>query len=546
MPRKIFVVGHKNPDTDSIVSALAYAELLRLQGEKHVVAARQGEVWRETRYILDRFGFPLPTLVSDVRPRAHDVMTTQPIVGRPDESSYCVGRRLREHGIRAMPLVDTDERLSGLIAVEDFAHILLTGLERDLLDQIHLEVHNVVQALDGRLLVEARNRRLRDKVMVAAMDIETVRSRVEPDIMMVMGDREDAQRVVIEEGVGALVITGGLPVSDAVVALAREKSVTLISSPHHTFTTVRLLNLSIPISHVMRTNVLTASLDESLDDLRDMMSRQRTIPVVDDDRRVVGVISRSDLINPVRHGVYLVDHNERSQTVDGLDRAELLGIVDHHRIADIQSAAPILFRNEIVGSTSTIIAGLFDEAGIPVPPRIAGILLGGLITDTVLFRSPTSTPRDERVARELAAIAGVDLRELGQEIFAIASDLSGRSPREILTTDFKEYRIDDTHFAVGYMETVHRRRVDEIREQLVGEMKTIRAESGYAALLFMVVDIVHSQTEILIVGMEQEIAEAFGQSLLSPHSIMLGGVMSRKKQVVPVLPRAARQWKPRG
>jgi len=545
MPRKIFVIGHKNPDTDSIVSALAFAELLRLQGEQYVVAARQGEVWRETRYVLERFGLPLPTLVSDVRPCARDVMTTQPIVGRPDESAYYVGRRLREHRIRAMPLVDTDERLRGLIAVEDFAHILLTGLERDLLDQIHLEVRNVVQALDGQLLVEAKSRRLRDKVMVAAMDIETVRSRVEPDIMMVMGDREDAQRVAIEEGVGALVITGGLSVSDAIVALAREKNVAMISSPHHTFTTVRLLNLSIPISHVMRIDVLTATLDESLDDLRHMTSRQRTIPVVDDDRRVVGVISRSDLINPVRHGVYLVDHNERSQTVDGLDRAELLGIIDHHRIADIQSAAPILFRNETVGSTSTIIAGLFDEKDLPIPPPIAGILLGGLITDTVLFRSPTSTPRDEHVARKLAAIAGVDLQELGQEIFAVASDLSGRSPREILTTDLKEYRIDDTRFAVGYMETVHRRRVDEIREQLVGEMKIIRAESGFASLLFMVVDIVHSQTEILIVGMEQQVAETFGQNLVSPNSITLGGIMSRKKQVIPVLPRVVRQWKSR-
>jgi manganese-dependent inorganic pyrophosphatase len=545
MPRKIFVIGHKNPDTDSIVSALAYAELLRLQGEQNVVAARQGEVWRETRYVLERFGAPLPALVSDVRPNACDVMTTQPIVGRADESAYGVGRRLREHGIRAMPLVDADGFLRGLIAVEDFAHILLTELERDLLDQIHLEVNNVVQALGGRLLVESKSRRLRDKVMVAAMDVETVRSRVEPDIMMVMGDREDAQRVAIEEGVGALVITGGLAVSDPIIALAREKNVTLISSPHHTFTTVRLLNLSIPISHIMRTDMMTATLDESLDDLRHMMSRQRTIPVVDGDNRVVGVISRSDLINPVRHGVYLVDHNERSQTVDGLDRAELLGIVDHHRIADIQSAAPILFRNEIVGSTSTIIAGLFDEAGFPIPPQTAGILLGGLITDTVLFRSPTSTPRDEHVARNLAAIAGVDLEELGQEIFAVASDLSGRSPRQILTTDLKEYRIDDTHFAVGYMETVHKRRVDEIREQLVAEMKVIRAESGYASLLFIIVDIVHSQTEILFVGMEQQVADGFGQELMSPNSIMVGGIMSRKKQVVPVLPRVARQWKAR-
>jgi len=241
MPRKIFVVGHKNPDTDSIVSALAYAEYLRLQGVENVIPARQGDVWRETLYLLDRFGQPLPILVEDVRPQARDVMATDLIVGYPEESAYCIGRRLREHHIRAMPLVDAGNRLAGLISVEDFAYLLLTDLDHELMDQIHLDVRNVVETLGGHLLVEAKSRHLRDKVMVAAMDVETIRRRVEPDIMMVMGDREDAQQIAIEEGVGALVITGGLPISDEIVALAREKNITLISSPHHTFTTVRSL-----------------------------------------------------------------------------------------------------------------------------------------------------------------------------------------------------------------------------------------------------------------------------------------------------------------
>jgi manganese-dependent inorganic pyrophosphatase len=220
-----------------------------------------------------------------------------------------------------------------------------------------------------------------------------------------------------------------------------------------------------------------------------------------------------------------------------------MGIVDHHRIADIQSAAPIFFRNEIVGSTSTIIAGLYDEADVPIPPSIAGILLAGLISDTVLFRSPTSTPRDRRIASELAAAAGVDVEEFGSEIFAVASDLSGRSLRDILTTDLKEFRIDDVPFAVAYMETVHERRVSEIREQLLAEMKALRAGRGYASVILMVVDIIHSQTEILVVGMEKEVAEALGERLASPHSIIMGGVMSRKKQVVPILPQVARKFK---
>ena len=546
MPKKIYVVGHKNPDTDSVVSAVAYADLLRRQGMDNVIAARQGDIWPETHYILERFGVAPPSLVEDVRPTARDLMAPRLIVGKPDESVHAVGQRLREHGIRAMPVVAEDGRLAGLISVEDFASILLLGLDPDLIDQIHLQVDNVVETLDGRLLVEAHGRKLRDKVLVAAMDIETIRSRLEPDIMVVMGDREDAQRIAIEQQVGAVVVTGALSVSDEIMALARDKNVTLISSPHHTFTTVRLLNLSIPIWHIMQRDVLSASLDEPLDDVREKLSRQRTLPVLDGSGQVVGVVSRSDVINPVRHGIYLVDHNEKSQTVDGLDEAELLGIVDHHRIADIQTGAPIFFRNEIVGSTSTLIAGLFGEANISIPPAIAGILLGGIITDTVLLQSPTSTSRDRRVAGELAEIAGVDMAELGREIFARVSDLTGRTLRQILTTDFKEYRIDEQPFAIGYMETVQKRQVDQIRDDLLAEMKALRVEKGYTSLLLIVVDIVHNQTEILIDGMEQEIAAALGEALLSPHSIIMSGVVSRKKQIVPILPRVAHQRRKNG
>ena len=540
---KVFVVGHKNPDTDSIVTAAAYADLLTRQGVENVVAARLGELWRETRYIMDRFSVPIPALIEDVLPHASDVMNRAPIVGRPEESAYAVGRRLRDSAVRALPLVNADGRLAGLTGVEDFAHILLAGLEAQDLDQIHIEVQSLVETLGGQLLVEATNRRLREKVMVAAMDLESIRRRIEPDSTMVMGDREDAQRAAIEGGIGALVITGGLPIADTIVQLARDKNVSLISSPHHTFTTVRLLTLAIPISHIMRTDVLTASADDPLDELREKLVQQRTIPVLDATQRVIGVVSRSDLLNPVRHGVYLVDHNERSQTVDGLADAELLGVIDHHRIADIQTAAPILFRNEIVGSTSTIVAGLFDEAAIALPPSMAGILLGGLITDTVLFRSPTCTPRDRRVAERLAAIASLDIEAYGHDIFAVASDLTGRAPRQIITTDFKEFRVEDHLYAIGYMETVHRRQVDEIREDLLEEMKLLRAERGYGSVLLMVVDLAHSETEILIAGMEQAVADALGQPLATPQSVVVGGVMSRKKQVVPILPRLVQPLK---
>jgi len=537
MGRRIYVIGHKKPDTDSIVSAVAYAELLRRQGQENVIAARQGVPWPETQYILDRFGIPVPVLVEDVRPSVGDVMTSKVVTADPNESVYQIGRRMREHAVRAIPLVDGEGRLQGQVTVEDFSRLLFEEMDPTVLDQVPLSLDNLLAILGAKLVVRAPSHRLRDKVMVGAMSAETMRQRLEPGILLVMGDRPDAQRVAIERGVAALVVTGGLPVDDEIVALAREKEVTVISSPHHTFTTARLLNMSIPVSSVMQTDVLTAHPGDLLDEVRPKLTRQRTLPVVSDAGRLVGIVSRSDLLHPTRHGVILVDHNERAQSVDGLEEAEILGIIDHHRIADVQTPSPIFFRNEVVGASSTIIAGLYWESGIPIPPPMAGILLGGIITDTVAFRSPTCTSRDREVGRHLAELAGVDLDEFAEEIFAVASDLAGRSLRDVLTTDFKEFAVEGARFGIGYMETTDRSQVDAVQEALIAEMSRLRDDRGYAVMLFIVVDVRRDESEILIAGQEEAVAEAFGQELAVPHSIVLPGVVSRKKQVVPLLPR---------
>ena len=534
--RRIYVIGHKKPDTDSIVAAVAYAELLRRQGQDNVVAARQGDPWPETQYILDRFDVPLPVLVEDVRPCVSDVMTSKVVTADPNESVHQIGRRMRERRIRAIPLVDGGGYLQGLITVEDFSRLLFEEMDPAVLDRIPLGLDNLLATLGARLVVRAPAGRLRDKVMVGAMSVETMRERLEPDILLVVGDRPDAQRVAIEKGAAALVVPGGLPVDDEIVALAREKGVTIISSPHHTFTTARLLNVSMPVSSVMQTDVLTAHPDDLLDEVRPKLTRERTLPVLGDDGRLVGIVSRSDLLHPTRHGVILVDHNERAQAVDGLEEAEILGIIDHHRIADVHTPSPIFFRNEVVGATSTIIARLYWESGIPIPPPVAGVLLGGILTDTVAFRSPTCTPRDREVGRHLAELSGVDLDEYAEEIFAVASDLTGRSLREVLTTDFKEFTVNNVRFGIGYMETTDRGQVDAVQDELVAEMQRLRADRGYAVMLFIVIDIRRDESEIFVAGQEEAVAEAFERDLALPHSFVLPGVVSRKKQVVPLLP----------
>jgi manganese-dependent inorganic pyrophosphatase len=533
---RIYVIGHKRPDTDSIVAAAAYAELLRRQGQDNVVAGRQGEPWPETQYIMDRFGVALPILVEDVRLRVSDVMSAKVVCADPNESVYQIGRRMRERGIRAIPLIDGHRHLQGLITVEDFSRIFFEEMDPAVLDRIPLSLDNLLATLGAKLVVRAPASRLRDKVMVGAMSTETMQERLEPNILLVIGDRPDAQQVAIERGVAALVVTGGLSVAEEIIALARERGVTIISSPHHTFTTARLLNMSIPASSVMRADVLTAHPDDLLDEVRLKLARQRTVPVVGDDGCLVGIVSRSDLLNPTRHGVILVDHNECAQSVDGLEEAEILGIIDHHRIADVHTPQPIFFRNEVVGATATIIANLYWESGIPIPQPMAGILLGGILTDTVAFRSPTCTPRDRGVGHHLAELADVDLEAYAEEIFAVASDLSQRSLREVLTTDFKEFTVDGARFGIGYMETTDRSQVDAVQDELVAEMKQLRADRGYAVMLFVVVDIRKEESEIFITGQEEAVAQAFEQELATPHSIVLSGVVSRKKQVVPLLP----------
>ena len=405
MSSPIYVLGHKNPDSDAICSAVGYAALLRLRGQANAVAARQGALRRETAYILNRFAIPTPPLVTDVRPRVADVMTSPAVSVHQDTSLYEVGQLLQDRGIRVVPVVDNDNRLSGVIGIEDLARSFIAGLDPDEIDRVRLDLANVLRALGGTVLVAAPERALRDRVMVGAMQIDSMLNRIEPDILLVMGDRGDAQRAAIEFGVGALVVTGDHPVNQEIIDLARERRVTLVAVPHHTYTTVRLINLSTAVRHVMRREARTCYPDDLVDDVRETLQggATRSLVVVERDGAVAGLISRSNLLRAVHRQVVLVDHNERGQSVAGIEEAEVIGVIDHHRVANFQTRTPPYMRVEPVGSTSTIVGKLFAEEGVEVPAPIAGALLSGILADTLLFRGPTTTTEDHRVAALLAA-----------------------------------------------------------------------------------------------------------------------------------------------
>lgn len=542
MSNTLYVLGHKNPDSDSIFAAIGYTALLHAQGQMQAVAARQGVIRPETAYVLERFGVEAPRLITDVRPRVADVMTSPAVTVHQETSLYEVGNILQERGIRAVPVVGDDERLCGVTGIEDFARSFIAGMAPERLDRVPINMENVQRALGGRVLVNAPGRAVHDQVMVGAMEIDSMLGRLAPDILLVMGDRTDAQRAAIEFGVGALVITGDHPVAEEILALARERQVTVIVVPHHTYTTVRLIHLSTAVSHIMRREVVTCGPDDLVEDVRQTLlgGTVRALVVVDDDQHVVGLISRSNLLRVERRQIVLVDHNERGQAVAGIEEADVVGVIDHHRVADFQTRTPPFMRLEPVGATSTIVAKLFAEAGIPVPPPIAGVLLAGILADTLLFRGPTTTPEDRRIAADLAAAAGVDSEELGRELLRRASDVSDRPAEQLLRADFKEFMAEGARFGIGTIETASDTDVLERRDELLAAMTAQRAR-GYISVIFAVIDIIHERTTLLVEGHAEAVAAAFDAPLADPHSIYLPGILSRKKNIVPLLGAVARK-----
>ena len=538
MAQPVYVIGHKNSDLDSVASAYAYARLLQLQGEEEAIPARNGELKPEVRFVLERYQIDPPEAIDDVHLQVRDVMRRGVICAYLDQPLLEAGQLLQEHNRRSMPVVDAENKVHGILATEDFAKLFFNDLDPRSVNRIPLKRDNLVRALRGRVLVEGR-RLLGNRVLVGAMQAETMADYIEPGCLVVLGDREDAQLKAIESGAAALVITGDLLVSARTLAAAKQQGVMIISTAHHTFTAVRLINLSISTQDIMNREFDSCRPEDPMSEVQRALARRRSMPVVDAEGILVGYLSRTDILNARPKRVVLVDHNEQSQAVDGIDEAELLGIIDHHRIADVHTNRPIMFRADPVGCTGTIITGLYHEAGVAIPREVAGLLLAGLLIDTLILRSPTSTTKDERVAGELANIAGEDIEQYGQEIFAAAAaDLSARPAESLITADFKEFTVGDTKFAIGTIETASPATIEQRIPELLKAMQRIAQERGYASLLFMLVDIINMQCHLLIWGGEQAVAEVLGVPLEPDgHSVIVEGLVSRKKQLVPLLSR---------
>ncbi len=541
MAKPLYVIGHRNPDTDSICSAIAYAHLKKALGEE-AVPARAGKINAETKFVLDHFGVEAPLLVADLHPRADDVMHAAAVTVKPGDTLRELGMVMKRHGVKSVPVVEEDGRLAGIVSVGDLAKRYIEELEMQDLKEAGVTFAGVLRVLDGDLAVgDNPDREVAGKVWIGAAKAETMVKAIKPGGVVLVGNREEAQLACIGRAISCLIVTGGAKVSPAVRDAAGRSGVVVIVTPHDTYTAARLINQSVPVRMIMQRDVVAFGPGDLVAEIKNVIVRtkHRNYPVVDQGR-LVGLLDRDRLIVPEREKVILVDHNERSQAVEGIEEANIVEIIDHHRLGGLETGEPIFIRHEPVGSTATIVANMFWHRGVEIPATIAGLLLAAVLSDTVLFRSPTATAKDRDTARRLADATGVDIDSFGQAMFKAGSAPGSLSPGEIIASDLKEFQIGEYRVAIAQVSVMDPGALLAARVKLQAAMEAMGQKEDYDLVILMVTDIVSETSHLIYAGQATGlIPAAFGKAG-EGGVLSLPGVMSRKKQVVPPLVEATR------
>lgn len=542
---KIYVIGHKNPDTDSICSAIAYADLRqKVTGQVHE-AKRAGHVNDETAYVLDRFGVEAPKLLTDVRLQVRDLDIHEMPGLKPNASIRDTWERMRQEQAKTLPIVKDDE-LVGVVSTGDIAKSYMDVYDSEILSKARTQYRNIVKTLDGTMITgNEHGYFMRGKVAIGASSPNLMEEFIEKDDLVILGDLEEAQACAVNIDASCMVICKDAEVSPKLIQKAKEQSIVIIQTPYDTFTTARLINQSIPVKFYMTSGPLTMfRMNDYVDDIKDIMAKKRfrDFPILDRHGRFKGFISRRRFLGASKKKVILVDHNERSQAVDGIEEAEIIEIIDHHRLGDIETVSPITFRNQPVGCTATIINQMYEENEIEVPREIAGLLCGAIISDTLLFRSPTCTPLDERTAKKLAKISDIDLEQMAQEMFNAGSNLKGKSAEDICFQDFKQFTVNDTIFGVGQITSMSKEELVAIRDMMTEHLPKVLEAHNLNMIYFMLTDILAESTELLCVGTgARGIALSAFDLPDNAKSLILKGVVSRKKQLIPVLVETMQQ-----
>lgn len=543
--RKVYVVGHKNPDTDSICSAIAYAKLkTTLTGEEHT-PRRAGQLNEETQYVLDRFRVKSPGLLSDLRVQVKDVELRKIEGLRGSVSIKTAWARMKELNIKTLP-VTREGKLEGLITIGDIATSYMDVYDSTILSVARTQYRNIASTIGGQIVIgNDHSYLLKGKVGIAASSRDLMSEFIEKDDLVILGNRKEAQQCAIDLNVGGMVICQGAEISADIIEQARAKEIVIISTPHDTFTVARQINQSIPVRHFMtKDGLITFKLRDYVDDVKDVMAhkRYRDFPIVDNKGNFLGFISRRRLLNSRKKQVILVDHNEKNQAVDGIEEADVIEIIDHHRLSSIETMGPVFFRNQPVGCTATIIYQMYQEEGVDVDSVTAALLCSAIISDTLMFRSPTCTALDEKSARDLAKVADIDIKELALEMFNAGSNLKGKSPEEIIFLDFKQFTVNETVIGVGQVNSMSEDELKEIKAAVLPHLEKARKSNRFDMIFFMLTNIVTESSELLCCGIEtrEKIISAFDLRE-DTEDILLKGVVSRKKQLVPTLVGALQQ-----
>ena len=530
---EIYVVGHRNPDTDSIVAAMSYAALRNALGDRDYVAAYLGHVSDETQRLLDRFGLQPPQLIQNVRTQVADLDYDTPPALNATVTMDRAWHIMREQRISAIPVVNEDGTLYGTLSAGDIATYSMNTIGEPRVEALPL--FNLLSVIEGRVLNDTGDlvdSVTGDVVIALPQSCENLLWNGREHIVL-CGDQPDMIRRALETNVCCLILC---QTEVDQTLLADAQNTCIISSPYDASRVARLIYQAIPISRPCHTDdIVCFHLSDYIDDVREVVlkSRYRCYPVLDQNEKVVGTLSRYHLLRPRRKRVVLVDHNEMAQAVPGLEQAEILEIIDHHRLADIQTTQPIRVRNEPVGSTTTIITNMYQEHGVMPSPNMAGLMAGAILSDTVMFKSPTCTKRDIAMAERLARIANVSLKELGNLLFA-ASSAGDKSADELCFTDFKEFHIADHYLGVGQVTSLDSAAVLERKDELLAVMATKLEQQHYDMIALMVTDVLLEGTNLLYIGSDDTIRSAFSVEP-KDNAVFLPGVMSRKKQIIPML-----------
>lgn len=537
--KKVYIVGHKNPDTDSICSAIAYANLKRQisNDNYNYKAKRAGVINEETQYVLDRFGVEAPKLLSNVQLQVKDVDVNRTPGIKGNTSIKEAWAMMKERNAYTIAVTD-GPKLEGIITTGDIATSYMDEYDSHILANARTQYQNIINTVDGTMITGNPHAYfVKGKVVVAASSPDMMETFIEKDDLVILGNRYEVQLCAIELNVSCIIVCQGAPITRTIKKMAEERNIVVISSPHDTFTVARLVNQSIPVKHFMNKDGLTIfNTTDYVEDIKQEMAKKRTrdFPVLDKKGNFYGLISSRRLMDASKKRVILVDHNEKTQTVDGIEEAEVLEIIDHHRLGGLETLGPVYFRNQPVGCTATIVYDMYKENNVVPDKTTASLLCSAIISDTLLFRSPTATWIDQKAAEELAEIAEIDMEELSQNMFQAGSNLKGKTAEEICFQDFKQFTVNDLKFGVGQINSMNPEELQEIKEILLPYLERAALRQKIHMVFFMLTNIVEESTELLCYGKgaREQVVEAFDLPV-DTTDIILQGVVSRKKQLIP-------------